>query len=117
MAMRPAAFLTFNIIGLLIIGGLLAEPRLAAATLILIGFALPAGLAYEVGRARLDRAIAVATAWWSAPFIVLLTCYLVDGSVVLTIGSGLVSSGLCHVLRTATAHQDEVIEADSEVAE
>ena len=58
--MRPAAFLTFNIIGLLLIGGLLEEPRLAALTLIAIGFVLPAGLAYEVRRARLDRAIAVA---------------------------------------------------------
>ena len=41
--MRPAAFLIFNIIGLLMIGGLLEAPGLAAAILILIGFALPAG--------------------------------------------------------------------------
>jgi heme A synthase len=110
--MRPAAFLTFNIIGLLIIGGLLEEPRLAAMTLILIGFALPAGLAYEVQRARLDRAVAVAMGWWSAPFVVLLICYLLDGGLVLTLGCGLAASLLCHRLRLATAPQDEPIEAD-----
>jgi hypothetical protein len=110
--MRPAAFLTFNIIGLLLIGGLLEEPRLAAMTLILIGFVLPAGLAYEVRRARLDRAIALATAWWSAPFVVLLGCYLLDAGLILTLGSGLAASLLCHRLRLATAPHDEPIEAD-----
>ena len=114
--MRPAAFLTFNIIGLLLIGGLLEEPRFAAMTLILIGFALPAGLAYEVRRARLDRAIAVATGWWSAPFVVLLGCYLLDGGLFLTLGSGFAAALLCHRLRLATARHDEPIEADPEDA-
>jgi hypothetical protein len=103
--MRPAAFLTFNIIGLLLIGGLLEEPQLAAMTLILIGFALPLGLAYEVGRARLDRDLAVAAAWWSAPFIVLLSCYLADGGLVLTLGSGLVCAGLGHGIRMSMARR------------
>jgi hypothetical protein len=112
--MRPAAFLTFNIIGLLLIGGLLEEPRLAALTLIAIGFVLPAGLAYEVRRARLDRAIAVAMAWWSAPFIVLLGLYLLDAGLILTLGGGLAAALLGHRLRLATARQDEPIEADPE---
>jgi len=115
--MRPAAFLTFNIIGLLIIGGLLAEPRLAAMTLIAIGLVLPAGLAYEVRRARLDRAIAVAMAWWTAPFIVLLGCYLLEGGLILTLGSGLAAAFICHRLRKATAPRDEAIEADPSGAE
>src|ERR1700733_13081136 len=115
--MRPAAFLTFNIVGLLIIGRLLEEPRLAAVTLILIGFALPAGLAYEVRRARLDRAIAVAMGWWSAPFVVLLGCYLLGGSVFVTIGSGLVAAGICHASRLAMAPRDEAIEADPTASE
>jgi hypothetical protein len=108
--MRPAAFLTLNIIGLLVIGGLLEAPRLAAATLIVIGFALPLGLAYEVWRARLDPAVAIAGAWWSAPFVVLLTCYLIDGGFLATLGSGLVSSGLCHLLRRTLAPRDESAE-------
>jgi heme A synthase len=110
---RPAAFLVFNIVGLLLIGGLLEAPRLAAATLILIGFALPAGLAYEVRRARLDRDLAVAAAWWSAPFIVLLLCYLVDGGLVLTLGSGLVCAGLGHVARMSIARHAGVAAAES----
>jgi len=97
--MRPAAFFVLNIFGLLVIGGLLEAPRSAASILILIGFALPAGLAYEVGRDRLDRAIAVAAAWWSAPFVVLLTCYLIQGGMLMTLGSGLFSAGLIHLAR------------------
>jgi heme A synthase len=92
---------------------LLEAPRLAAAILIAIGFALPAGLAYEVGRARLDRAIAVAAAWWSMPFVALLTCYLAHGGWVVTLGSGLVCAALCHVARLSIARRD--IAADSEV--
>jgi hypothetical protein len=111
--MRPAAFLTLNIVGLLIIGGLLEAPRLAAAILIVIGFALPLGLAYEVWRARLDRAIAVAAAWWSAPFVVLLTCYLAGGGFMLTLGSGLVSAALCHFLRRPPSDPDGAIETES----
>src|SRR5580704_5798142 len=105
--MRPAAFLALNIVGLLMIGGLLEVPRLAAAMLILIGFALPAGLAYEVRRDRLDRAIAGAAAWWSAPFIVLLSVYLVHGGLLATLGSGLATALLGHVLRRARAGRSE----------
>ena len=110
--MRPAAFLVLNIVGLLIIGGLLEAPRLAAGILILIGFALPAGLAYEVWCDRLDRAIAVAAAWWSAPFVVLLACYLGKGGMVLTLGSGLVASGLAHALRASLARRTGLVEAE-----
>ena len=115
--MRPAAFLTLNIMGLLLIGGLLEAPQLAAAVLILIGFALPTALAYEVARARLDRDIAVAMAWWSVPFVVLLTCYLLDAGVVVTVGSGLVASVICHVLRVSTTPRTGVDEPDTEVSE
>ncbi len=111
--MRPAAFLVINIVGLLMIGGLLEAPRLAAVTLIVIGFALPAGLAYEVGRARLDRDLAVAAAWWSAPFIVLLSCYLADGGLVLTLGSGLICAGLGHGIRMSMSRRPDAIEADA----
>jgi hypothetical protein len=111
--MRPAAFLTLNLIGLLMIGGLLEAPRLAAAILIVIGFALPLGLAYEVWRARLDRAIAVAAAWWSAPFIVLLTCYLAGGGFLLTLASGLASAVLCHFLRRPASGPDDALESRS----
>ena len=113
--MRPAAFLIINIVGLVIIGGLLEAPHLAAATLFLIGFALPAGLAYEVKRARLDRAIAVATAWWSAPFVVLLGSYLLGGGLLETVGCGLIASGFCHALRLATMPKDEPIETEEPV--
>lgn len=105
--MRPAAFLALNIVGLLVIGGLLEVPRLAATTLILIGFALPAGLAYEVRRDRLDRAIAGAAAWWSAPFVVLLSVYLVSGDLLVTLGSGLATALIGHVLRRAFAGRGE----------
>jgi len=115
--MRPAAFLVFNIVGLLMIGGLLEAPRLAAATLIVIGFALPAGLAYEVGRARLDRDLAVAAAWWSAPFIVLLSCYLADGGLVLTLGSGLVCAGFGHGIRMSMARRAGAVEIESGAGE
>jgi hypothetical protein len=101
--MRPTAFLVLNILGLAIIDGLLEAPHLAAAILILIGFALPAGLAYEVGRDRLDRDLAVAAAWWSVPFIVLLACYLVEAGPLLTLGSGLACAGLGHVIRQRLA--------------
>jgi hypothetical protein len=103
--MRPAAFLLLNILGLLTIGGLLEAPHWAAGILIGIGFALPAGLAYEVGRDRLDAAIAVAAAWWSAPFVVLLGAYLADGGPLLSLGSGLACAGFGHVLRQRLARR------------
>jgi|GEM_PF-5617899 hypothetical protein len=105
--MRPAAFLTLNLLGLLIIGGLLGAPRLAAAVLILIGFALPAGLAWEVRRDRLDRDIAVAAAWWSAPFVVLLAGYLADLGPLLSLGLGLACAGLVHPLRLWLAERSD----------
>jgi heme A synthase len=105
--MRPAAFLLLNVLGLLIIGGLLEAPHWAAAILIGIGFALPAGLAYEVRRDRLDSVVAAAAAWWSAPFVVLLSIYLADGGAVLSLGGGLACAGLGHVLRSRIARRHE----------
>ncbi|MGB8843661.1 MAG: hypothetical protein WCC64_21630 [Aliidongia sp.] len=115
--MRPAAFLLLNILGLLIIGGLLGAPHWAAAILIGIGFALPAGLAYEVGRDRLDTAIAVAAAWWSAPFVVLLGVYLVDGGPLLSLVSGLLCAGLGHMLRQRIARRAANDDAETTMRE
>jgi hypothetical protein len=106
--MRPAAFLLLNILGLLIIGGLLEAPHWAAAILIAIGFALPGGLAYEVRRDRLDSAVAAAAAWWSAPFVVLLGLYLADGGAILSLGGGLACAGLGHVMRQRIAQRSSV---------
>jgi hypothetical protein len=84
---------------LLVIWGLLEEPRMAAWILIAVGFALPGGLAYEARRGRLDRSIAAAAIWWSAPFIVLFGFYLASGSAWPSLGAGILASLIAHLAR------------------
>ncbi|HVJ52897.1 MAG TPA: hypothetical protein VM689_10565 [Aliidongia sp.] len=97
--MRPSAVLALNLLGLLVIWGLLETPRLAAWTLIAIGLALPVVLAYEARLGRLDKSIPAAAAWWSAPFVASLGLYLIGGSALACLAIGVAASLLTHLFR------------------
>jgi hypothetical protein len=101
--MRPNAVMILNLVGLLTIWGLLEAPDLAAVILIAIALALPAGLFYEARRGHISRDIAVDSAWWSAPFVLMLGAYVAGAGVLGTLAIGLAVAGVTHILRAAQA--------------
>ncbi len=105
--MRPIAVLLLNSLGLMAIWGLLEAPHLAAWILIAVGLSLPGGLVHEARRGRLDGSIASAAAWWSAPFILLLGCYLLGVSAFVSLCIGIAGSGAAYLIRRMSGFNNQ----------
>jgi hypothetical protein len=110
--MRPSAILTLNLLGLLVIWGLLDEPHLAALILLASGILIPVGLGYEVHRGHLDHDIAVAATWWSTPFIILLGTYLAGAGTLSSLVAGAAMAVVFHIMRVSQARDTAAELAD-----